>query len=60
MPDSRISLPIQKFLESTKELFSMDKDFPAPPQPDQQEPTELEKKQEGERQLRMRYNYRHW
>ena len=60
MPDSRIPPPIQKFWETTKELFSMDKDFPAPPQLDPQEPTAMEKKQEEERLLRMRHNYRHW
>lgn len=43
MPDSRIPPPIQKFWETTKEMFSMDKDFPAPPQLDPQEPTDMEK-----------------
>lgn len=60
MQDSRIPPPIQKFWETTKEVFSMDKDFPTPPQLEQQEPTAMEKKQEQERLLRERRNYRYW
>jgi hypothetical protein len=60
MQDSRIPPPIQKFWETTKELFSMDKDFHTPPQLEQQEPTAMEKKQEQERLLRERRNYRYW
>ncbi|MPS92505.1 hypothetical protein [Comamonas sp.] len=60
MPDSRIPPPLRKFWETTKELFSMDRDFPAPTEPDQHQPTAMEEKREQERLLRMRHYYRHW
>ena len=60
MPVSLIPLPILKFWEVAKEMFSMDKDFPAPPPLDQQESIEDKKKQDKEKLVRMRQNYRHW
>lgn len=55
-----ISLRFLKFWEAVKQVFSMQSDFPSPPNLEQYESSEEDRDREETRHIRMRHSYRYW